>query len=37
MSVFGELEGGEKYRDGRLFSIYRMKAKAASTARGLIE
>jgi hypothetical protein len=37
MSVFGELEVGEEYRDGRLFSIYRMKAKAVSTLRGLIE
>jgi hypothetical protein len=37
MTVFGELEVGEDYRDGRLFSIYRMKAKAASTPQGLIE
>lgn len=37
MTVFGELEVGEDYRDGRLFSIYRMKAKAASTPKGLIE
>jgi hypothetical protein len=37
MSVFGELEVGEEYRDGKLFSIYRMKAKAVSTLQGLIE
>jgi hypothetical protein len=37
MTVFGELDVGEEYRDGRLFSIYRMKAKAASTARAHIE
>ena len=37
MTVFGELEVGEEYRDGYLFSIYRMKAKAASTTKGLIE
>jgi hypothetical protein len=37
MSVFGELEVGEEYRDGNLFSIYRMKAKAVSTMGGLIE
>jgi hypothetical protein len=37
MTIFGELEVGEEYRDGSLFSIYRMKAKAASTTRGLIE
>jgi hypothetical protein len=37
MTVFGELEVGEEYRDGYLFSIYRMKAKAASTPKGLIE
>jgi hypothetical protein len=37
MSVFGELEVGEEYRDGWLFSIYRMKAKAVSTPSGLIE
>jgi len=37
MSVFGELEVGEEYKDGRLFSIYRMKAKAVSTPLGLIE
>jgi hypothetical protein len=37
MTVFGELEVGEEHRDGQLFSIYRMKAKAASTPRGLIE
>ncbi len=37
MTVFGELEVGEEYRDGSLFSIYRMKAKAASTPQGLIE
>jgi len=37
MTVFGELEVGEEYKDSRLFSIYRMKAKAASTPRGLVE
>jgi hypothetical protein len=37
MTIFGELEVGEDYREGRLFSIYRMKAKAASTPQGLIE
>jgi hypothetical protein len=37
MSVFGELEVGEEYRDGWLFSIYRMKAKAVSTPSRLIE
>jgi hypothetical protein len=37
MSVFGELEVGEEYRDGWLFSIYRMKAKAVSMPQGLIE
>jgi hypothetical protein len=37
MTIFGELEVGEDYRDGSLFSIYRMKAKAASTPQGLIE
>jgi hypothetical protein len=37
MSVFGELEVGEEYRDGRLFSIYRMKAKAVSMPNRLIE
>ena len=37
MTVFGELEVGEEHRDGQLFSIYRMKAKAASTPRGLVE
>jgi hypothetical protein len=37
MTVFGELEVGEEYRDGQIFSIYRMKAKAASTPHGLIE
>jgi hypothetical protein len=37
MSVFGELEVGEEYRDGNLFSIYRMKAKAVSMPQGLIE
>jgi hypothetical protein len=37
MTVFGELEVGEEYGEGRLISIYRMKAKAASTPQGLIE
>jgi hypothetical protein len=37
MSVFGELEVGEEYKDGWLVSIYRMKAKAVSTPSGLIE
>jgi hypothetical protein len=37
MTIFGQLEVGEDYREGRLFSIYRMKAKAASTPQGLIE
>jgi hypothetical protein len=37
MTIFGEIEVGEEYRDGSLYSIYRMKAKAASTPQGLIE
>ncbi len=37
MTVFGELDVGEEYKDGNLFSIYRMKAKAASTPKGLVE
>jgi hypothetical protein len=37
MTIFGELEVGEDYRDGRLFSIYRMKVKAASTPQVLVE
>lgn len=34
---FGTLEVGEEYRDGRVYSLYRMKADAAATPRGLIE
>ncbi|MBO0857173.1 MAG: DUF3299 domain-containing protein [Chloracidobacterium sp.] len=37
MSVFGELEVGEEYKDGFLVSIYRMKAKAVSMPNVLIE
>jgi hypothetical protein len=37
MSVFGELEVGEEYKDGWLISIYRMKAKAVSMPNRLIE
>jgi hypothetical protein len=37
MSVFGELEVGEEYKDGWLVSIYRMKAKAVSMPNRLIE
>jgi hypothetical protein len=37
MTIFGEIEVGEEYRDGSLYSIYRMKAKAASTLQGLVE
>jgi hypothetical protein len=37
MSVFGELEVGEEYKDGWLISIYRMKAKAVSMPNRLLE
>jgi hypothetical protein len=36
MSVFGELEVGEEYKDGWLISTYRMNAKAVSMPNGLI-
>ncbi|HEY7183387.1 MAG TPA: DUF3299 domain-containing protein [Blastocatellia bacterium] len=37
MSVFGELQVGEEYKDGWLISIYRMNAKVVSMPNGLIE
>jgi hypothetical protein len=37
MSVFGEMQVGEEYKDGFLVSIYRMKAKAVSMPNNLIE
>ncbi|MCI0387667.1 MAG: DUF3299 domain-containing protein [Acidobacteria bacterium] len=37
MTVFGTLEVGEEYRDGRVYSLYRLQANAASTPKGVIE
>ena len=37
MTVFGTLEVGEEYRDGRVYSLYRLQADAASTPKGVIE
>lgn len=37
LTVFGTLEVGEEYRDGRLYSLYRLKANAVSTPKGVIE
>lgn len=37
LTVFGQLEVGEEYRDGHLYSLYRMKANAVSMPQGLIE
>jgi hypothetical protein len=37
LTVFGTLEVGEEYKDGRLYSLYRLKADAVSTPKGVIE
>lgn len=37
LTAFGTLEVGEEYRDGHLYSLYRMKANAVSMPQGLIE
>lgn len=37
ITVFGTLEVGEERRDGRVVSLYRMKADAVTTPEGLVE
>lgn len=37
LTVFGTLEVGEERKDGRLYSLYRLKADAVSTPKGVIE
>lgn len=37
LTVFGTLEVGEEYKDNRLYSLYRLKADAVSTPKGVIE
>ena len=37
LTVFGTLEVGEEYKEGRLYSLYRLKADAVSTPKGVIE
>ncbi len=37
LTVFGTLDVGEEKRDGRVYSLYRMKADAVSTPEGVIE
>ncbi len=37
LTVFGTLEVGEEYKEGRLYNLYRLKADAVSTPKGVIE
>jgi hypothetical protein len=37
MTVFGTLEVGEEHKEGRLYSLYRIKADAVSTPKGVVE
>lgn len=37
LMVFGTLEVGEEYKENRLYSLYRLKADAVSTPKGIIE
>ena len=37
LTVFGTLEVGEEHKDGRLYSLYRLKADAVSTPKGVVE
>ncbi len=37
LTAFGTLEVGEEYKEGRLYSLYRMNANAVSTPKGVVE